>query len=143
MYNPSHAKVSQGTQQMTNNLQRSLVKCWSASASGEQLTTSLWCQFVTICLLWKSKIKLQKSASDYCCCIWIGLHKVPEWPAQNCTTPEGHKGVFPSQEVPILWESQCLLQSPLYCPVTTGGLTVLILSNWHEQRRSVEFYSSE
>lgn len=48
-----------------------------------------------------------------------------------------------TQGVPVSPEGQCLFQSPLCHPDTTGGLTVLILSPWHEQRRSVEFYPSK
>lgn len=127
----SCSKFPEKRKQMAHNLQTLLVKCWSTSAPGELLTTSLWYQLVTICVFQKWKIKFQKSASSYCFCVWIGLDKLPGCPAKDCAAPEGHKAIyrrFPSRGR----GGVCLPQSPLYRPDPRGGLEVLVLSNWHE-----------
>lgn len=85
---------------MTHKLQRLLVKCWSASASGEQLTTSLIPACYHLSLKEMKKKQLQKSASSCCCCIWLGLHKRPECSAKDCARAQ--RGW--EQGGPILWE---------------------------------------
>lgn len=91
---------------------------------------------VTVCLLRKWRIKFKNSASNYCCCIQIELDKNPECPAKDCGTSEGQKQTL--RGFSSHWRGNASLS--LHLTVLTQQE---ILSNWHEQKWSVEFYPSE